>query len=165
MDKKIKLKIGVIVENNKGEIFLQKEKFSGNIDHLWNIITGSFEEKDHSFTNAAIRECQEEANMDVDLTGIFKILTVDKDHSYKVYIIFTAKPLSNHSISDNSIQGKFGESIIEQRWFTKMEIREMKEEKFVTSTLGKAIVTYANDDKFTPLPLEIILPLKNETYH
>jgi 8-oxo-dGTP pyrophosphatase MutT (NUDIX family) len=165
MNKKVKLKIGVIIENEDGKIFLQKEKFFSNIEHKWNFITGSFEKKDGSMTNTAIRECQEEANIEVKLTGIFKILTVDKPDSYRIYIIFTAKPLSDHSISHPSLQEKFCEDIIEQRWFAKKEILAMDKKDFVTASLNSTIRQYADDNTNILMPVSNIQHFKEEIYN
>lgn len=165
MNKKVKLKIGVIIEDKEGKVFLQKEKFSANIEHKWNFITGSFEEKDGSMIRTAIRECQEEANIEVNLTGVFKILTVNKPDSYRIYVIFTAEPLSDHSISHPSLQEKFGEDIIEQKWFTKKEILAIDEKDFVTASLSSTIRQYADDDTNILMPVSNIQHFGEEIYN
>jgi 8-oxo-dGTP pyrophosphatase MutT (NUDIX family) len=165
MNKKIKLKIGVIIEDDNGRIFLQKEKFSRNLVHKWNIITGSFEEKDNCMPDTAIRECKEEANLDIKLTGIFQVLTINKSGGYKIYVIFTAKPLSGHALSHQSLQEKFGESIIEQKWFTKEEIANINKSDFVTSSLAATISQYASSDHATIMPLLNLQHFEGECYN
>ena len=79
-------------------------------------IPGGALEQGESFTMAAIRECREEAGIDVNLRGILKI-----DHGFKsdialMRVIFYAEPSSIEMCEQ--LKSIPDEESIEARWLT-----------------------------------------------
>ncbi len=71
-----KIKIGVVVEGSDGRALLIKEKFAANPESLWNIIKGTYDGGE-TIAETALRECREEASVEVELVSSLGVYISD----------------------------------------------------------------------------------------
>lgn len=139
-----KQKIAVIIINKAGQIYLQKEKYRNGSAHKWNIVTGGIDADDQSSAAAAERECLEEAGLEAKNLEQIGILKTHWDSQPKIYHIFLANSKNDiFKLPQSAEQAKFGESIIEQRWFAPEEITKFADTDFVTNSTYTIIREFA----------------------
>jgi len=150
MTSNFKLKVAVIIENDN-KIYLQKEKFVSKDEHLWNIVTGSYEATDSGIIETAKRECLEETGLRVEPTGIVHITMIKKPDSLRIYVFMTAKTLStDFRLPDREEQIRLNESIIEQGWFSKDDINKLE---FCSDIVKETLLNYLKDPQIYPFDL------------
>lgn len=146
-----KIKVGVVVEGDAGRVLLIKEKLSKKPAPLWNIIKGSYDGGETIF-EAAIRECREEASVEVVLVCSLGVYVSEEAEKIRVQFNFLAHT-ENMSAKLASIeeQGLRDENIEELRWFTKEEILRMKAEDFISLRTYEILHDWISGKEF---PLE-----------
>jgi isopentenyl-diphosphate delta-isomerase type 1 len=122
--------IGVIVVNDKGEIFLQQRSNTKDTDPLkWTISVSGHVERGDTYENAAKRELQEEIGINVPIIPFDKFIYRGEQET-EVSQLF--KAISNGPFQLNK------EEIIQGKFFTRKElIRLIKSGKIELSNMGK----------------------------
>ena len=111
----MKIKAGVVVFDSQGRILLIKERLAST-GARWNIIKGTYESGETIFVTA-IRECREEAGIDVVLTGVLGISISETDSKIRIQCNFTARTSDVGAVPDQEQQIALDETIEEVRWF------------------------------------------------
>lgn len=148
-------KIGVIITDNKNKVLMLKEKIKKNPIPLWNIIKGTYgDEGVENIFETAIRECKEEAGVDVDLMFSLGCYISQKKEKTSTIITFEAiiKNGSPH-LAKKREQLSRDECISEMRWFSNDELKKMKKEEFISNRIYSIIQDWLDDKKY---PLNII---------
>lgn len=147
-----KIKVGVVVVVDDGRVLLIKEKLSKNDPPLWNIIKGSHEAGE-TVHEAALRECREEAGLDVELTSSLGVYISQVLGKIRVQFNFLAHAKSTETtLAVNAEQESRGEAILEARWFTKEEISNMNPDEFMSERTRELIKDWMAGKTF---PLEV----------
>ncbi len=129
----IKIKVGVVVMGEDGKVLLIKEKLAKKPVPLWNIIKGSYDGGETIF-EAAKRECQEEASVDVELTHSLGVYVSEDVEKMRIQFNFLAKAKNTSiGLASREEQTSRNEAIEEVRWFTKNEILNMDTAVFISS--------------------------------
>lgn len=146
-----KLKVGVIVVDD-GRVLLIKEKLPKKPAPLWNTIKGSHDSGETIF-EAAIRECKEEASLNVALTHSLGVYVSEKEEKIRVQFNFLAhaKDMSA-KLASSEEQALRDENIQELRWFTKEEILKMNPEEFISERTYELLHDWIFGKEF---PLEV----------
>ncbi len=150
------IKVGVIIENETGEgILLIKEKIKKKDRPLWNIIKGSYGDNgEETVFEAAVRECQEEASVNVELTNILGIQVSKEGDQARIQFNFLAKIVSGEPrIAPEKDQISRDEFIQEVRWFSRQEILELRKEEFIAYRIYEAVQDWLSGKKY---PIEVI---------
>lgn len=146
------IKVGVLIVN-KDKILLIKEWSENKNDYCWNIIKGTYDDSvDKQVLDCAIREAQEEANAAITVDGFINIV-IKYGYNIRFYINFIASITNGepHTASKND-QSLRKEDIKEVRWFTKTELKNMKEVEFINDVAFEAINKWINKEIY-PLNL------------
>lgn len=154
-----KIKVGIIIVDNQNKILLLKEKIKKNPNPLWNIIKGSYDDTNQeTIFEAAIRECQEEACVDVILTGSSGCYIAQKKEKISAIITFTAKIIKGAPcLAKKNEQLLRDENISELKWFSIEEISKMKNKEFISNRIYIIIQNWIKGDHY---PLNIIKQVK-----
>lgn len=150
-----KIKIGVIIVNNKNEILLLKEKVKKNELPLWNIVKGTYGDNgDETIQEAAKRECLEEASVMVDLIGATGCFVTGKPDNLKIQFNFIARILSGKpKIASKEEQQSRDEDIREIKWFNKDKLSQMPKEKFISEKIFVVVSDWLKGENY---PLSIL---------
>lgn len=150
MDTQIKVSV-IVTDSNKA--LLIKEWSNNKNGHYWNIIKGTFDSSlDESIAKCAIREAKEEAGITISLDNFINI-AIKHGHNTRVYINFTASITDGkpHIVSKNE-QSLRKEDMVEVKWFTRDELKDMKEEEFINDVVFEVINKWLNKEVY-PLSL------------
>lgn len=146
-----KIKVGVIVEGDNNRVLLIKEKLAKKPVPLWNIIKGSYDGGETIFA-AAIRECKEEASIEVTLVSSLGVYVSEESEKIRAQFNFLARTEDTSAkIASVEEQGSRDENIEELRWFTKEEILKMKPEDFISLRTYELLHDWISGKEF---PLE-----------
>ena len=147
----IQVKIGVVILGENGKVLLIKEKLQKKPVALWNIIKGSYNGGETIF-EAAARECQEEASLEVDLINSLSAYVSEDGEKMRVQFNFLAqaKEINAAKVAVVEDQVARDEAIEEVRWFTKEEIIKMDQSEFVSSRAYEVLLDWM-DGKIFPL--------------
>lgn len=130
MKEPIKATIYCIVENNEAVLLTEDEGKSG-----WKLPGGEVEERE-LLLNAARREVKEETGLDVELIGVVSIQEYIKEggeHRLRFYL----------SAKLEGGEQKLMEGEIKRlKWFSKQELRNLKQEDFFIEPYYLAIQDY-----------------------
>jgi ADP-ribose pyrophosphatase YjhB (NUDIX family) len=130
----IKIKIGALVE--KGDsLLLIRELNDSNGKYYWNIIKGTFEpERNEDLFTAINRECYEEAGITIDVKNLLNMQYIKKKSGwvFQFNFIATIKDGMPH-IASRYLQNQFSENITDMKFFSKEELKKMKEDEFMNS--------------------------------
>lgn len=134
---------GVLVENDKGQVLLQKRSDNGQ----WCVPGGGLEPIE-TFEEAAKRELREEVGIevsDLELFGIYsgqdRLITYpNQDVVYSLSVIFVTKTYTGQ-ISDEDWE------VLEHRFFTKEEILDPDFEKNLFIADKRPILDWARGEK------------------
>lgn len=151
----IKIKVGVIiVKQNK--ILLIKEKIKSVEKHKWNIIKGTLEDLiQEDVFEAAIRECKEEASVDVKLINLLGVFISRNNQKIRIQFNFTAEIINNSpAVPDKKNQKLRNEDIIEVKWFSKNQLEKMQKNEFLTKEAYSTIQNWTNGVKH---PLDCLI--------
>lgn len=147
------IKIGVIVCGRDAQILLIKERFKKNDRALWNIIKGTHENGETLF-ETAIRECKEEAGIDVDLTHSLGVCISEEPDKMRIQFNFLAKATDTAvAVPILEEQASRNEFIEEVRWFAEEEITNMRAEDFISAQAFELIMNWIRNKKKFPLEL------------
>ena len=113
-----KIVVGGIIEKDNKYLLIQEAKES--VRGKWNIPAGKIEPNEY-IMDGAKREIKEETGCNVLLTGILQIGNKFINDDTLISFIFSAK-LLDENISYNK------EEILDAKWFTYEEIKNMKNE-------------------------------------
>jgi 8-oxo-dGTP diphosphatase len=128
----IQVKVGVVVTDANGRILLIKEKPEKKPRALWNIIKGSHESGE-TIDEAALRECREEAGIQVELKAFLGTYISEESGKMRIQFNFLAHAQQVATmLTDTKEQESRNETIEEVRWFTREEIQAMSPEEFVS---------------------------------
>jgi len=138
----IKIKIGILVEN-KGKLLLIKELNSKDGKYYWNIVKGTFEpDKDNNFLESAIRECKEEAGIEVKVTDLLNIMYLS-DKTKDKYVIqfnFIASIKKGAlKLTEKDEQQERNEDIIKLKFFSKNDLKKIKKNEFMNERAYLAV--------------------------
>lgn len=86
----IRIKVGVVVTDEDGRVLLIKEKYNEYPTPRWNIIKGTFD-GDETISDAAKRECREEASLEVDLLRALGVYMSEESGKVRVQFNFLAR--------------------------------------------------------------------------
>jgi len=146
-----KIKIGVIITDDKNRILLIKEKIKKNNKALWNIIKGSYGDNKENIFEASQRECLEEIGVNIKIEDLQGCYIAQKNTTNYVMIVFNAKITKGepHPKPPEEQRNK-NEDIREIKWFTKKEVSRMRKNDFISSRINFIINDWLKNNK-TPL--------------
>lgn len=145
------LKICLLITQDD-KLLLIKEKTGNNKTYKWNIVKGTVEDED--IFKAALREAVEEVNVKVKLMGSLGVhVKFYGENKYTVYFAFNAEISEGDPKVSNVDQQADGEDIVEVRWFTIDELKQLKEEDFVIDISHLLVDKFINKKIF---PLGVI---------
>ncbi len=149
------IKVGVLVINKEGRVLLIKEKHSGMSRAKWNIIKGTYENTRETIFEAAVRECQEEASITVELTHAIGVCLYDGEGKEpRIQFNFLAKVKNDRAVvPDKHHQKLRDEDIREVRWFKKEELTSLKEADYVSKIAHRVVQGWLKDGKRYPLEI------------
>ncbi len=147
----IKIKIGILVEN-KGKLLLIKELNSKDGKYYWNIVKGTFEsDKDNNFLESAIRECKEEAGIEVKVTDLLNIMYLS-DKTKDKYVIqfnFIASIKKGAlKLTKKDEQRKRSEDIIKLKFFSKNDLKKIKKNEFMNERAHLAVKEWLKNTRY-----------------
>jgi ADP-ribose pyrophosphatase YjhB (NUDIX family) len=129
-DMENKIKIGVLVEN-KNKLLLIKELNSKDGKYYWNVVKGTFEqEKDKDFIQTAKRECKEEIGVSVKINSLQGVMYLHRKNVTQFNFLASIQK-GTPKIAKIEDQDERGENIIELRFFSRNEIKNMKKKEFM----------------------------------
>ncbi|OHA83267.1 MAG: hypothetical protein A2937_03905 [Candidatus Yonathbacteria bacterium RIFCSPLOWO2_01_FULL_47_33b] len=147
-----KIKVGVIIVDEDGRALLIKEKLAKNPTPLWNIVKGSHDSGETIFTTA-IRECKEEASLDVTLIHSLGVYVSEEADKRRVQFNFLAHADGAGARPASAVEQELhGESVLEVRWFTKEELSKMLPEEFISLRAYELLRDWVEGKEF---PLEV----------
>lgn len=133
----MKIYVSTVVEK-KQKILMVREKKS-QCYGKWNFPSGHVEE-DEYITNAAIREVKEEINLDVNLTGLIAIYNNMFESFNSIAFVYSSEIKKENEIRFNK------DEIIETRWFSFEEIKNMKKELRDYNYVIESLERYKGND-------------------
>lgn len=147
----IKIKIGVIVVNEKDEILLIKEKLENKPVSLWNIIKGTYGDNgNETIFEAAVRECQEEAGVKVKLTNLLGCYIAQRPDKIRVQFNFLAKIAKGKpTLANKEEQKTRNEDINALKWFKKEDLIKMNSEEFVSNRAYVAVQDWIKEKSYS----------------
>ncbi len=139
-----KIKVGVIIVDDKGNILLLKEKIKKNTIPLWNIVKGTYgDNSPETIFDAAIREAKEESSVEIKLTGLLGVFVSTQTDGTWVQFTYIAKIINGEpTIADVGQQLERDEKIEELKWFSRQEIIAMSEDQFISKRIYDIISDY-----------------------
>ncbi|KKQ48989.1 MAG: hypothetical protein US95_C0003G0017 [Candidatus Woesebacteria bacterium GW2011_GWB1_38_5] len=147
----VNLKVCLLIKDND-KVLLIKEKSGQNNDYKWNIVKGTVENEE--IIKAAIREAEEEANVKVNLKDSLGVhVKFYGENKYTVYFCYIAEISEGTPKVTDSEKQTGGEDIAEVKWFTKEELKKLKDSDFVLDVSYQLIKKYLEGTKY---PTEIV---------
>jgi len=135
----IKVKMGIVIINDNNEILLIKEKIKKKDRPLWNIIKGTYDGKKSIFEEA-VRECQEEASISVELINSLGSSITKEDNKLRIQFNFLGKiKEGTPKLPPADEQVMRDENILGIRFFKKYEIEKMNPDEFISESIYKTI--------------------------
>ena len=133
----MKIYVSTVVENEGKFILVRenKEQCYGK----WNIPSGHVEENEF-ITRAAVREVKEETNLDVELAGLIAVYNNMFENFNSISFVFSCNITQNIKIDFDKNE------IIETKWFTFEELKNMKEELRDYDYVIETIRRYRDND-------------------
>ncbi|EKD69939.1 MAG: hypothetical protein ACD_46C00693G0002 [uncultured bacterium] len=142
-----KIKIGVIITDKSERILLIKEKISKNPIPLWNIIKGSYGDFDETVFDAALRECKEEAGVEIELTSLLGSYISQQGNDVRVQFTFIGRILGGvPTLANKADQLLRNESISELKWFTKEDVNNLHKNEFISLRTYAMIRDWLKED-------------------
>ena len=133
----MKIYVSTVVEN-EGKFILVREK-KEQCYGKWNIPSGHVEENEFVI-KAAVREVKEETNLDVQITGLIAVYNNMFENFNSISFVFSCNITQNVKIDFDKNE------IIETKWFTFEELKNMKEELRDYDYIIEAIRRYSDND-------------------
>lgn len=133
----MKIYVSTVVEN-EGKFILVREK-KKQCYGKWNIPSGHVEENEF-IIKAAVREVKEETNLDVQITGLIAVYNNMFENFNSISFVFSCNITQNIKIDFDKNE------IIETKWFTFEELKNMKEELRDYDYIIEAIRRYRDND-------------------
>ena len=151
----LKIKISVIITDKDHGVLLLKEKTEKHDRPLWNIVKGTFGDHDNeNIFEAAIRECKEEAGVEVKLEKTTGCYVIQKDGDFKLQFNFIGKiTQGSPQIAEAKEQASRNEDISDIRWFTPDEIRKIDSKEFISKKIFLMVQDWLNNKTY---PLDIV---------
>ena len=150
------VKIATVVEGDDREkVLLIKEKYEKRDRPYWNVIKGTFGDNgEESVFEAAVRECREEAGVEVEITGVLGAFVYHQNGKLRIQFNFVARILEGEPKIAPLEEQKFrDESIEEVKWFSRDELSKMSSDEFISPKAHQLIQTWLAGKKY---PLEMI---------
>jgi len=148
----MRIKVAVVVENSAKKVLLIHEKTARDSEGGWNTIKGSVDEGE-VLSKAALRECMEEAIVDVQIVGFLGIFIRHVDGSLVVQFNYLATTKDSGKVPDREEQVIRDEMIDEVRWFSRKQLEILEEEDMLNEGAYKLIQIYL---KNRPYSLDLI---------
>jgi ADP-ribose pyrophosphatase YjhB (NUDIX family) len=152
----IKIKVAVVVVNQKNQVLLIKEKNFKN-KYFWNVVKGTHDPKDKDVLFTAKRECKEEINAKIKITDCLGIYISKNNTKTRIQFNFLGKLTSNNLTDLNTKNQKNDEKISELKWFTKNEVKKLIPADFFSFRAYQLIQDWTKGVEF---PLAIIKKVK-----
>jgi len=145
------IKVSVIITDKNRGVLLLKEKTEKNDRPLWNIVKGTFgDHGNETIFETAIRECREEAGVDVELEKTTGCYIIQKDGDFKLQFNFIGNIThGTPHIADTKEQSDRNEDISEIRWFTSAEIMQMNQKEFISEKIFLMIRDWLDNKIYT----------------
>lgn len=115
----MKIYVSTIIE--KENKFLLVREAKKHCYGKWNFPSGHVEENEY-ITDAAIREVKEETNLDIKLEGLISIYNNMFDGFFSISFIFASEIENDNVFKFNQ------DEILEIKWFSLEDIKEMRKE-------------------------------------
>ena len=143
-----KIKVSVIVVDEHDRILLLKEKVKKNDRPLWNIIKGTYGDNgEETIFEAAKRECEEEASIEVELTGSTGCYITGEQDNYGLQFNFIGSITKGEpKVADQNEQESREENISEVRWFSREEIIALPEEEFISKKIYRMVQDWLKNE-------------------
>ncbi len=147
----VKIKVGSLIINNKGDVLLIKEKYKKNKFFLWNIISGTYGDSgEETLFEAAKRECYEEVSVKVELTNALGCYISGDSNDLRAQFVFFAKIVYGvPKLPTIEEQAKRAENIFELKWFSKEEILRMTLDKFISDRIHTMLMDWINGNSYS----------------
>lgn len=136
----LKIKVGALVEKDDS-LLLIRELNDSNGKYYWNIIKGTFEpELNEDLLTTVNRECYEEAGITVEVKNLLNLQYIQKKSGwvFQFNFIATIKEGTPH-IANKDSQSQLNENITDVKFFSKEELKKMKEDEFMNSRAFAAV--------------------------
>ncbi len=145
-----KLKVGVIIVDDKENILLIKEKVKKNSVALWNIIKGTYGDNGpETIFEAAIREAREEAGVKIELINLLGVYISELEEGAWTQFTFLAKIVGGTPLlADVSEQQSRDETIEQFKWFSRENIINMKSSDFISERTYAIINDWLKKEKY-----------------
>jgi ADP-ribose pyrophosphatase YjhB (NUDIX family) len=144
----IQVKVGVVVTDADGRVLLIKEKLETKSHALWNIIKGSHESEE-TMEASALRECREEAGMQVEMKASLGVYVSEESEKMRIQFNFlTYATETSVILAEKTEQESRDEAIEEARWFTREEIQKMSPEEFVSARSYEVLQDWMSGQSF-----------------
>ena len=143
---KIYTKVSVVVEQD-GEILLLKEWSNKKNGHYWNLVKGTFGDKENeTLAECAVREVKEEAGLDIQIDSLLSCY-IYAEKIVGIQFNFRAHPKDGNKvvIPSKDEQKSRGEDIVETKWVTKEEALEISPDEFISKRIYKVIGDWAQN--------------------
>lgn len=150
------IKVAVLVTDAKNEkILLIMEKLQSNKKSLWNSIKGSYEGiRKETLMQAAVRECFEEADVQVEITNSMGIYFLTQRRKTRIQFNFLAKIVGGKpKVPPQERQALIGEDIRDVRWFSREEVKTLKVTDFISRRAYQLVQDWISGKKY---PLRLI---------
>jgi ADP-ribose pyrophosphatase YjhB (NUDIX family) len=144
----IQVKVGVVVTDADDRVLLIKEKLETKPCALWNIIKGSHESGE-TMEATALRECQEEAGIQVEMKSFLGVYVSEESEKMRIQFNFLTYAIETSArLADKAEQETRDEAIEEARWFTREEIQKMSLEEFVSARSYEVLQDWMSGQSF-----------------
>lgn len=147
----IKIKIGVVITNRvHDKVLLIKEKVKKKDKPLWNIIQGTYGDKENeTILGAIVRECKEEALVDVEIKNSLGIYISADNTKFRVLFAVLAETTETMpTVPKKEDQDLREESIVEVKWFTRQEISNILEDEFISYRSFAVVQQWLRDEVY-----------------
>jgi len=143
------IKVGAIVEEND-KILLIKEWSNSKKGYFWNIIKGTFDSLiDGTLEECVIREAMEEIGVVIQLSKFIK-LSIKHGFNTRIYVNFVASIIQGKPKVQSKIdQASRNEDIIETKWFTKHELNNMDEDKYINDVAYETVTNWLKNKAYS----------------
>lgn len=131
-----------------------KEKTEKHDRPLWNIVKGTFgDHGDENIFEAAIRECREEAGVEVKLEKTTGCYIIRQDDELKLQYNFIGQITKGVPHTANTKeQAERNEDISEIRWFTRDDVIKLNEKEFISKKIFLMVRDWLDGKEY---PLDI----------
>ncbi len=147
------IKIGVFIVDKKNRLLLIKEENKTNPEPRWNIIKGTYGDvknrgKKETVIQTAQRESLEEISVKIKVDRVQGCYIINKKNDTQIQINFEAHIIKgNPKLPSLKKQKKHNESIVDYKWFTKKEIKNLKKNNLISEKIYIMVTDWLLNDR------------------